>query len=132
MNDLERFFSGINVKEYGDRRYSTCKIPTNKKLSTITFQGKRLKEYVVAFIIEYGYFPRQEVSHRCHRRRCIEPRHLLDEPAKINLSRNRCKKKFKKMAKSWPRKRGKYKSCDTLTLEDCEHRPFRFYKVGLL
>ena len=62
MDNLKRVMESIVVVEYGDRHGGTCKIPMRRKLSRITYNGKRLTYYQVAFLIKHGYIP-EETSH---------------------------------------------------------------------
>ena len=129
MDNLKRVMESIVVVEYGDRHGGTCKIPMGRKLSRITYNGKRLTYYQVAFLIKHGYIP-EETSHLCHRGKCIEERHLCDESGALNKSRNSCKKHLAKLAKQWMKQRVKVKNSCTIVWENCEHDSECFFKMG--
>jgi hypothetical protein len=129
MDDLQRFMNKIKVNEFGERRDCTCKVPFARKETRITWRGKRLRAYQVAFVIEFGFLP-NEISHRCHRRKCVEITHLLNETSNMNKSRNKCKRKLEKKKNIWKRKVRKVKQCYTLRLEECNHEPSCFLNIG--
>ena len=129
MDDLQRFMDKIKFTEFGDRRDCTCKVPSGKKKKRFTWNGRRLRIYQVAFLLEFGFLP-SEISHRCHRGRCIEIAHLLNESSWMNKSRNKCKRRLQKIKNIKKREVRRAKACFTIRLEECAHDPPCFLKIG--
>ena len=129
MDDLQRFTDKIKVNEFGDRHDCTCKVPKGRKRRSITYNGRRLRVHQVVFLITFGFIP-PEISHRCHNGKCIEISHLLNETTSMNLSRNSCKKKLEQKQKIRKRQVRRAKRCYTLRLEECDHEPSCFLKIG--
>ena len=129
MDDLQRFMDNIRINEFGERRECTCKVPVSRKETRVSWRGKRLRGYQVAFVLHFGFLP-TEISHRCHRGKCVEITHLLNESSNMNKSRNKCKRKLEKKKNTWKRRVRRSKACYTLRLEECNHEPSCFLNIG--
>ena len=64
------------------------------------FEPKKLRHYQIHFIIEHGFLPKDMVlSHRCHRKVCVQMTHIICESCNKNGGRNGCKTIFEKCGK---------------------------------
>jgi hypothetical protein len=50
-------------------------------------QERRHRAHRLSFYLTRGYWPADDCSHLCHRRDCINPDHLVDEPHAANMAR---------------------------------------------
>jgi len=89
----------------GQTAYSTLTItfPWNKKKKTVSCHRFAYMLHMQCFDLSSD----MQVSHRCHKRRCINTDHLSYEPASVNKDRQICRGIFPTRCKS----HAPYKDC---------------------
>ena len=83
-------------------KWKTIDNPCLGKYDGQRFEPKKLRHYQVHYIIEHGYLPINKVlSHRCHRKLCVEMGHIICETRQYNSKRNGCKTIFVQCGKRY-------------------------------